>query len=370
MLSDISVQKEDFVKIQSKTQWNARLSEFYDQLEEDTGYQRYADRSRGIKMCCRFAKVDYYRMQRTKDIKEVYTCKDRFCVYCQSALAARREQKYKPMLDEYAQHYDIYHLTMTVKNPFRADLRFTVAKMFKKFKYFTRFLSGDKKIKGISFERYGYVGLIRALEITLCADTSFHPHFHCMVLLRKGLKLSGAYKNQFSYKEGESEPYLFTDFEILIQKIWYLLMNDIEVTKDSIEALHQGYSCMLQRVDHGDYHEVFKYVLKGLLDSDGFFLEYEDFVTLERAFFRRHIIQGYGLLWHVQEDPTLDEEVDERYEEEVAKLKQFEDSVVFLVYGGVDEMLADPICTYISRSSIRRSLFLAREDLKKCEKLE
>lgn len=370
MLSDISMKKEDFVKIQSKTQWNARLSEFYDQLEEDTGYHRYADRSHNIKLCCRFAKVDYYRMQRTKDIKEVYTCKDRFCVYCQSSLAARREQKYKPMLDEYAQYYDIYHLTMTVKNPFRDDLRSTVFKMFKKFKYFTRFLSGDKKIKGISFEDYGYVGLIRSLEITLCSDTSFHPHFHCMVLFRKGLKLSGAHKNQFSYKEGDACPYLFTDFEILIQKIWYLLMNDIEVTKDSIEALHQGYSCMLQRVDHGDYHEVFKYVLKGLLDSDGFFLEYDDFVALERAFFRRHIIQGYGLLWKVQEDPTLDEEVDELYEEEVARLKRFEDPVVFLVYGGVDEMLSDPVCTYISRSSIRRSLLVFRDGLKSCEKLE
>lgn len=134
--------------------------------------------------------------------------------------------------------------------------------MFKSFKSLNRYLNNDLKIKGLDFEQYSYIGAIRSLEVTFKGD-NYHPHLHCIFAFKSPLMNYRYIENTFSNskKNGHRK---FTDFEVLLQKIWSLLNNKIKVTKKNIEELELGYSCTVDDIDESSAYEVFKYMTKVL----------------------------------------------------------------------------------------------------------
>lgn len=360
-LESVAIPYESFDKIGKRIRHNDIISGFYKRLFDDTGDYVFENRARSVDVCGKWIDFDYYRLQGVKDVKRINLCKDKFCPNCQSMIAKKRERKFTPVLDELADEYDLYHTVFTVPNCAPSDLKRTICAMYKKFGYMVRYFDGRKKVKSVGFLKYGYAGGIRALEITQDFDANtFHPHFHCILLFRKGLQLEKQHVNQYSF-DGPRLSRKFSELEILLQKVWYLLMNDLEVNARSIADLKQGYSVIADSAEKGKYHQIFKYAVKGCF-KDGAIYDYPTFKTLYYALHNRRIIQGYGVLhnYDFEEDELFEEEADAAYESAVAELKRLEEPVF------MTEKLNETMCEalkgnirYISRGNFKRYLIEA-----------
>ena len=331
----------------------------------------YRNRGKRLRDCCKYWFLDHYRYIKIKDLRETNLCRDRFCDNCQNALALQRQDKYRPFLEHIADEFDVCHVVFTVPNCDMWDLNTTLDMMFSRFGHLIRYFANRASIRGYDFSRYGYFGALRALEITKNSDTQkFHPHFHCLFIFKKGVNLTAkkCYINQFSFDKehvkrkhhrgSNDEPRKFTEFEILLQKIWYLLLNGIKVNQKHIFELKQGYSVICDKAKKGEYHEVFKYATKGIFNGSGA-AGFYDFVALDSALKGRRVIQGYGALRSIDFESDIDLSIcaDEFYAKFIAACKVFEDPVP--KYENLQQIAVHrsrESVDYISRTAIRQFL--------------
>lgn len=304
-------------------------------MERDK-YCRHVRSSRDkVKSCCQWFDVEFYPLQGVKDVTLTFACNNKFCDACQSSIAQRRYEKFAPFIDALQKTYDVAHVVFTVPNCKPKELKAVLDRMYDARKYMLRYLSGVKKIRGIDFEKYGYEGGVIALEVTRnIEDGRYHPHFHCAMVFKKnsGVFARRKYINSYSFDcDAKRETRFFNDFEILLQKIWRLRFDGVEVNRHNIASLKEGYSVIVERRDN--FHEVFKYATKGVLkyDKDVQLVlgQYTDFQYLDYALFRRHLIGSYGMLRGIPLLETVDQsaEGDKRYEEIIAQLKSIEDPI-------------------------------------------
>lgn len=345
------------------------------QLDCNLVRRRYAKHVRkskeAVKSCRRWYEIDYYPLQGYKDIKKTFSCNSKFCEACQSAISKKRFERFSPILEELQRVFDVAHVVFTVPNCVSADLKITLDKMYEARKYLLRYLSGRKKVRGIDFEKYGFEGGVVALEITTSEDGTLHPHFHCAFIFKKG---SGVFKhrrivNAYSFdKKQKKEVHLFNDFEILLQKVWRLRFDGIEVNRNNIENMPLGYDVYCERREN--FHEVFKYVMKGMLKWDKDvqrvvgFGSLTDFVHMDYSLYCRRVISSYGILRGISIPDTVDQskEGDDPYVQFVEKLHFLETPIE--VKEHFETLLAErdnKNIKFFSRKSIQ-ALLSASED--------
>ena len=307
---------------------------------------------KAIDNCNSIWTLDKYELQKVKDFKRTNLCKDKFCNNCKKVKQASRMSQFVPQLKKLEEEYDLFHVTLTVPNVNGHDydkLMSTIKTMFDSYRKLNHYLLEIKSIKDISFtKKYGYVGSIRSLEITYKND-SYHPHLHCIFAMRKGLKLSKRFTNTYSNskKNGKRK---FSQFEILIQKIWRLTNEGIKVTKKSIEDLEIGYSCSVDKIEEKHYYEVFKYMTKSNSDDDEDFMTYDNFKVLYYSLKSVRQIQGYGILYNLKEKENYEQLVEEKYNEIIEYLQQKEAPVK--VMEAPEDLLKQNDYTIISRKKI------------------
>lgn len=374
--------REYFEELHKYLSRNGEIADLYEQLADYAGGNRkhiLENRALSVRCCMKYISSDYYMRCGVKDIQRVNLCRDKFCFNCQSMLAIKRMMKYTPIIDKLYDDYEIFHMVITIPNVYGDELWPAVERMFKRFKYFTRFLSGDKKIHLIPFDYYGYSGLLRGFEITQNADGMFHPHFHCILALRKGIELKKYRCNKFTYDKQDyrykgREPRLFSDFEILLQKIWKLVYDGETVTKTNIDALKLGYSVVVDPCPKGEYHEIFKYAFKGTFKEieyedgtvkDGIIYTYDIFWALYYALFRRHLIQSYGIFHGLidENEQIFEEEVTQFYEAFIKDLKRFEDPKPYCE--PLQDIVKDERNKYVSKFNFARMLRARKDEERK-----
>lgn len=317
--------RDFFSEIQMHATYNSAQAEYYRQMSSECGddlaLEKKAERT---ETCSKIWDLDIYKKHGLKQVVGINRCHDSFCYVCQSIKTLRRFQVYGPVLQEYEKDHDIYHIVFTVPNVDGRRLDLTLDKMTDCFARLIRYFEGSKKIKDISFESFGYAGAVRSLEITTaekkdgCRGNDFHPHFHCMFLLRKGINLPHEVYNSFSNDRNHSNgTYYFSRLETLLQRIWCLLMLNVKVTKENIiniEAMtdgryKDGFSVRAYNVNKrfssgvwtdvpngpGKFHEIFKYAIKGTYKEKSIFT-YEEFCYLFYALKNRRVYQTYGIL--------------------------------------------------------------------------
>lgn len=265
--------------------------------------------------CARNWFFDHYGESKTRDLKSIYLCHNKFCPNCQKLMAEARYAKFIPEILRIGNDYQLYHLTLTVPNCSALFLNNTIDKLFKKFPYLVRYLKCDAKIKGLDFSRYGYAGAIRAFEITYdeklrFALKEYHPHIHIIVALEKNLQLDKSIvHDKFSWKydpisKTSRLDRKFSKFEILLQKLWYFLNNQKKGERITLKRINElpddeGYTCTLDPIDDDAYMDVFKYATKPTnghnKDDEGKPMRYVQFKTLRAALDNRRQIQGYGI---------------------------------------------------------------------------
>ena len=300
-----------FEEFNKKLTYNKYQAEYYRTFAKEDPREEYAflKKAEAVESCSNFWDLWIYNKNKLKQVVGVNRCHDSFCYCCQSVKARRRFELFSPVLKEYEKEYDVYHIVFTVPNVDGSRLKATLDKMTERFARIIRYFEGSKKIAGIDFERFGYVGAVRSLEITtgkrkLMEGNDFHPHFHCMFILRKGMNFVPKIYNSFSLtvKNGKKTVVLFTAFEVLLQRIWCLLMLDLKVTLENIcniAALtngkyKDGFDVKADDAE-GNYHEIFKYAIKGTYKKESIFSE-EDFRWLYYALRNRRCYQTYGVL--------------------------------------------------------------------------
>lgn len=320
LLQDNTLTHDDFLAVSRRVHYNNGIAGFYEKYAEEIkipfasrdGEIRYGKdpqllrRAKSVKECGTSMDFDYYKVQGVKKLVFMNRCKDRFCLNCQAMEADQRYAEYAPVLDGFQKKYDLYHVVLTVPSVDAEFLSDTITLMFDRFSYLIRFFDGRKKIRNVDFGRYGCVGAVRSLEITYNkSKNSYHPHLHCIFILKKNLNLAHVYWNRFSV-DNKPDPRkqtpmrLFSELELLIQRVWCLLILRIEVTKYNIEHIEEvsaypdGFSCIAE-LANGDYHEIFKYATKGSF-KDGTLFRYEVFIELFKALFRHRCYETYGIL--------------------------------------------------------------------------
>lgn len=335
----------DMAKKMENFESDEDLAPIYEWLRNKSKSDNIYNKSEYIDTCCNYWDINWYKKHFIKEVTKINLCHDKFCNNCKKVLQALRLHKYE---NELSKHGDkLYHMTLTVPNCNGLDLRDVNQKMRDKFKWLVDYLAGKRKIKGIDFSTWGYLGALRSFECTIPDDDEFHPHFHIGLIL--DCELSKKYiRNTFSYnhKGGRKEfKSAFCKEEIMVQKIWYLLINDIKVTKKNIDELEVGYSCKIDKFAEGEFMELFKYMTKGTTES-GQAISYHQFTCLYYGLYRLPQIQGYGVLWHIEDDFSYDEVVDE-YNKVIESLMALETPVNLIE--GIEDVLLDKKNAYVSK---------------------
>lgn len=338
------IDKDYLLKVHNNNQYNKVILNYYDRYEKE-GKNISKNKIKGIDSCNKYFLIDKYNYNQVKDFKRTNLCKDKFCNNCKKVKQAVRMSRYIPELENYSDN--LYHLTLTIPNVNGEDLKSTIKNMSKCFGTLIEYIKCKKELSFYSFSKFGYLGSIRSLEITFNGD-SYHPHYHCCFAFTN-LDLNKTIKNKYSidyYHKKEDK--LFSEFEITIQKIWYLLINKMRVCKENFNLLEDGYSCNCDKFQSGDYKELFKYMTKET-DEKKNILTYDNFKVLYDS--TRYIkqIQGYGCFYHIN-DSNIDDEVDKVYTDIIEFLKQDERPIELLE--SPMDLLNDDRFTLISRKKV------------------
>lgn len=306
-INNFLIDNDYILKVHNNSVYNKTIIEYYKRYCKNNNISQ--NRISALYKCNRFWSIDVYDHNEIKDYVSTSLCHDRFCNNCKKVKQATRMSRYIPELEPYKDN--LYHITLTVPNVTGVELKDTLIKMKKAFRKMFRLIRGNYSVKGIDFKKYGYKGAVRSLEITFNEDL-YHPHYHCGFVF-KNLDVSNkSFLNSYSYDYKQSrEVRYFSEFEILIQKIWYLCYNDLEITKKAIDDLEIGYSCMCEKFNDNDYAELFKYMTKET-DEKNNILTYENFCVLYESTYYVKQIQGYGCLYCIK-DVDLTDEIDKIY---------------------------------------------------------
>jgi plasmid rolling circle replication initiator protein Rep len=347
------VPKELITGVVKNIEYNRIITGYYDLFgkSEPLLTDLLFSKKERIEDCNKFWRLEKYEKQKIKDYQRTNLCKDKFCSNCKKVKQASRMAKYIPALEQYKEQ--LHHMVLTLPNCDGQGLGKTIKHMANCFRQLVRYLNGNKKIAGINSLEWGYLGAVRSLEVTFNGD-SYHPHYHVGLVLDKptGSKtIENVYS--FDFRNGLPElKRLFSEKEILIQKIWYLLINGQRVTWGALQNLSLGYSCMINNFAPGDFAELFKYMTKET-NEQGHVLNYDNFLTLYSGLYRVKQIQGYGCLYQIQDEGDT-ETFEAVYEAFISELQQKEAPSV--VRETPQALLKDTRYTLISRKSFFKYL--------------
>lgn len=314
--------------------YNRLIGDYYKRLALEENEEKFDRKGDNVLNCQKFWRIRHYKKLDCKEVEKVTLCHDKFCNNCKKVIQSVRAMKFLPLLEQHQNN--LYHLTLTVPSCKGVDLKSTINKMFKCFAKLIEYLSLKIKldlnkkgafIRNYNFVRFFYRGALRSLEVTWFKNSEgeimYHPHLHCamvfddFVMDKKNQEVS-----PFSYKRNDDNIYPFSQDDIFFQRVWYLIWNDVPITKKNIEELWRvrkklddgisgrfknvGYSCNLMKFDNGEYAELFKYMVKEC-DYDKNILSYDTFKTLYFALKGVRQLQGYGCLFNVKEGDYSEE---------------------------------------------------------------
>lgn len=350
-LADITVPQKMLESILTNREHNSPIMNYYGRLISETDgsdKKTLSNNLQALKECNRLFFMDKYFGAKLKDFKKTNLCKDKFCSNCKKVKQASRMSKFMPLIEQQLNKgLHAYQMVLTVPNVSGKSLEKTIKKMNGAYSLMNRYLQNQRIIKGLDLD-IGLIGAIRTLEVTYKKD-SYHPHFHILLVCDRDLGKK-KHKNIYSFdRYNRRETRFFSDLEITIQKLFKMFYEGIRVTRANFDAIEVGYSAMIDKMQEGDYLELFKYMVKGETE-DKKFMSYEQFKVLIVALKGVRQIQGYGVFHSVKDDDSVDLIVDRLYDEFIKKLQEQENPEA--VWETVQDLLGDNEYTLISRKRI------------------
>lgn len=346
--NNCKIDKEYLLSVHNNTVYNNVICDYFNRLIKEDG-SVCKELPGKIHSCNKVFAINKYDINQVKDFISTNLCHNKFCNNCKKVKQACRMSRYIPELEPYASN--MYHIVFTLPNVNGSCLKSTLKKMSKCFSKLMKYINGVKKLSFIDFNKYGYKGCVRSLEITF-KDDLYHPHYHTAFAFTN-LNLDKTIENTYSYDFYHNrENILFSEFEIILQKIWYLLINDITVNKTNYDNLDLGYSVICNKFEDNDYAELFKYMTKETDEIDNI-LTYDNFKVLYYSTKFLKQIQGYGVFYRIT-DEDLEEEIDKIYTDIINILDHEEKPILSLE--SPRQLLNDDNYTLVSRKKIYQYL--------------
>lgn len=314
--------------------FNKKFSEWYLQYYYEIGGNYKVDDYSGLKIpcddvpktfflqservgsCLDFWLWDKYEKNKILDLKTVNRCMNtRFCPNCKTLDIMRFVHKFRSIFNEYIeQGYKFYMLTLSIPNCelTGGDLKLTIEKLSKAFaKLFTKF--GYEDGKALKDRLISIFGGIRVLEVTCNEFTGFHPHFHCIVLLRDepdAVLLEKNIEGKWSSKRKKYNMHSLIDLQIA--KIWGMIWYGHKMTKNNLknyvvrpkEVFVDYYEEKIEDkvlqvdfrpLDEEGLKEVFKYTFKSTEVET-----FDIFKGLVDGLAYKRIRQGFGVLYNAK----------------------------------------------------------------------
>ena len=254
------------------------------------------NRMNRLENCNKFWQMEVYETNKVKLLLRSFLCHDKFCINCKRIKQLILKKRFLPLMAKHSN--TMYHVTLTVPVCTGKELRYVLQHMARCFKTLVSYLNGNKKISGMDFTRYEFKGGIRSLEIDYNGD-EYHPHYHVAAVFNNpSIVENKSIDNKFS----TSARRLFSEFESVLQRIWWLLMNGQRLSYDSIianSAEDDRYSCAIDYFRPDSFGVLFDYMTKLRSDREAF-MEYENFETLYHALKGIRQIQGYGVFYNIK----------------------------------------------------------------------
>jgi hypothetical protein len=309
--SDFVIDNEYLNEVSDNVNYNKIIYSYYERLFDKYKVLKNSlipiSKLYEIQNCNKFWLTNLYVENHVIDYLGTYSCKDKFCNNCKKLKQAVRLSRYTDLLSNFKSC--LYHIVFTIPNVNGIDLHSSIDKMSISFRKLMRIIQGNYRCF-IDFSKYDYLGALRSLEVTFVKDL-YHPHYHCFFAF-KDLNLDKKFKNTYSYSNRSDNVRLFSEFEIILQKLWYMIYNNILLTKSNFDSIDLGYSVIVDKAKDEDFIEVFKYITKAT-DEKGVVLSFENFETLYFSLYRIKQIQGYGVFYRIKDEEITNEEVNAIY---------------------------------------------------------
>lgn len=378
-LENIAFSLDEIFRLEDATVQNELLAQYYEAMQLN-------GRAENVRRCARSTFWNEYQNQKVYDLQKVFLCRDPFCINCQRYKSRTKVLHYSKTIELASEEYDLYLLTATQVNCTAENFKSVTWQTATAFSKFNNYLSGHTKIKGLDFSYLGYGGAIRAFEVTF-TSIGYNPHNHVLIALSKDLFFKKDTYNMFSEqfktvidngkRVRKKTMRKFCDFEILIQKIWYLLMNGETVTKKAIDnaVIHKdengivrgGYSCTLDKADSSSILEVFKYSVKSF-GEDTMHMTQEQHSTLFHGLKKFRTIECYGIFRTLQEQENIDQQMIMSVYDSIIAALELTEKPTYNVYKSifkVKQEIIDNNATYINRRAIFSNAFDTLEDMEK-----
>jgi plasmid rolling circle replication initiator protein Rep len=168
-LSDVSPRDKPWDKHKAMAD---RVEEFY----VNSDYQKQGKR---ISICSQL--LDFKLVPKSElgelilKLSSAHFCRCRHCPICQWRRALMWKSKFHEILPKILEEYSTHRwikLTLTIRSPELVDLRLTIDNLNNSFKLMAK----RKAFPG--------VGWIKSLEVTKNGDTTAHPHFHILMMVK------------------------------------------------------------------------------------------------------------------------------------------------------------------------------------------
>lgn len=264
-------------------------------------------RKKRMEGCNNYWLTETYENSKVKRLVQTYLCHDRFCFNCSRIRQYIMKTRFLPHMERYSD--SLYHIVLTVPDCTGEELGNTLSHMGKCFKTLVNYLNGNQKMKQLDFSNYGFQGCIRSLEIMYKGMNTYHPHYHIAAVFDNPEVIENKYINNIFSKSGKR---LFSDFEAVIQRMWWLIINRQHLTSEAIydEGANEGrYSCIMNRFQPADCSKLFGYMTKTLYVKQGP-IHFDNFKVLYNSLKHVRQIQGYGVFYNVkaaENDPVYTE---------------------------------------------------------------
>lgn len=372
-LKPVLIEKDFIQDLIKYREYNENIIKYYRTYAWEKNSVKYKNNAFNISNCNKLWYLDHYKKHDFKDFQKTSLCKDRFCANCKKVRQSIKMNRYLPLMEVHDEN--LYFITLTQPNCHGDNLKYNIKHIFKCFDTLLRYIDGRKKIKGIDFTSWGYKGAIKSLEVSFKSEGRFrfHPHIHCAFVLEDFKQSKKYISNRYSKDNtGRREDRLYTNEEVLLQKIWWLLFNNYKVTKSNLSLVETssgklirnvGYSVTIDKFKPLQYAEMFKYMVKDK-DSDGNIMDYRTFKVLLEQLKGVKQITGHGIFYNVKDDDDdFKEFCEEIYKSIVFELKK-NDKPVKILEDLNQVYHSDSI--YISRKKVYTYLKLKNyDDLRK-----